>query len=191
MSYNSYTPRTRLGGQPTTASPSPLRQASTLSNGSSTRSNDAPSRSSTQSSSASTGFGSALGHRRGKSEGTALSQPRPESLYGSPQDANPSNTYASMRKALRPLSQAPQPSPPPSPEKRPVTPTNLAIRSQSHSRSQSVENVRYQPFDGPSSPTSPPSSSPPRRSASPSPASGCASSSSGSTTRARRRSPWR
>ena len=162
MSYNSYTPRTRLGGQPTTASPSPLRQASTLSNGSSTRSNDAPSRSSTQSSSASTGFGSALGHRRGKSEATALSQPRPESLYGSPQDANanPSSTYASMRKALRPLSQAPQASPPPSPEKRPVTPTNLAIRSHSHNRSQSVENFRYQPFDGPSSPTSPPSTKP-------------------------------
>src|SRR5690242_16602848 len=154
MSYNAYTPRTRLGH--TTASPSPLRQASTLSNGSSTRSNDAPSRSSTQSSSASNGFGPTLSHRRGKSEGTALSQPRTESYFGGSEDTNPSNTYASMRKALRPLSQAPQNSPPPSPEKkRPSSSSGSPIRSVSHTRSQSVENIRQQPFDGPSSPTSP------------------------------------
>lgn len=158
MSYNSYTPRTRLGHP--TASPSPLRQASTLSNSSSTRSNDAPSRSSTQSSSASNGFGSALGHRRGMSEATALSQPRTESYYGGSEDTGAgANPYANLRKALRPLSQAPQSSPPPSPEKdkRPVTPTGISSRSFSHNRSQSVENIRCQPFDGPSSPTSPPS----------------------------------
>ncbi|KAF2623181.1 hypothetical protein BU25DRAFT_350777 [Macroventuria anomochaeta] len=62
-----------------------------------------------------------------------------------------------MRKALRPLSQAPQSSPPPSPEKRASTSSGSPTRSLSHSRSQSVENIRYQPFDGPSSPTSPPS----------------------------------
>ncbi|KAH6639255.1 ras GTPase activating protein-like protein [Boeremia exigua] len=144
MSYNSYTPRTRLHS---TASPSPLRQASTLSNGSSTRSNDAPSRSSTQSSSASHGFGPPLGHRRGMSEATALSQPRTESYYGGSEDTSASNTYASMRKALRPLSQAPQNSPPPSPEKRPATSSGSATRSLSHTRSQSVENTRHPVFD--------------------------------------------
>lgn len=155
MSYNTYTPRTRLGHS--TTSPSPLRQASTVSNGSSTHSNNPPSRSSTQSSSASNGFGAALGHRRGMSEATALSQPRTESYYGGSEDNNASSTYASMRKALRPLSQAPQNSPPPSPEKRPSTSSGSPTRSISHNRSQSVENIRYQPFDGPSSPTSPPS----------------------------------
>lgn len=162
MSYNSYTPRSRLGHP--TASPSPLRQASTLSNGSSTRSNDAPSRSSTQSSSASNGFGAALGHRRGLSEATALSQPRTENHYGSSDDTSAgANPYANLRKALRPLSQAPQNSPPPSPEKekRPVTPISGSSRSFSHTRSQSVENIRYQPFDGPASPASP--TSPPSK----------------------------
>ncbi|KAJ4991173.1 Ras GTPase activating [Stagonosporopsis vannaccii] len=153
MSFNAYTPRTRLGHS--TASPSPLRQASTLSNSSSTRSNDAPSRSSTQSSNASNGFGPTLGHRRGMSEATALSQPRTESYFGGSEDTNAGNTYASMRKALRPLSQAPQNSPPPSPEKRPSSSSGSPTRSYSHTRSQSVENTRQQSFDGPSSPTSP------------------------------------
>src|SRR4051812_22887456 len=110
MSY-SYTPRTRLGHAAT--SPSPLRQFSTASNGSSTYSNGSnqypPSRSSTQSSNASNGYGS-IGHRRGLSEATALSQARSESCFGS-EDIDSGNTYSSMRKALRPLQQAPQ-SPP-------------------------------------------------------------------------------
>ncbi|KAF9690486.1 hypothetical protein EKO04_011486 [Ascochyta lentis] len=153
MSYNTYTPRTRLGHP--TASPSPLRQTSTASNGSSTHSHNAPSRSSTQSSSASNTFGAGMGHRRGMSEATALSQPRAESHHGGPGDANPGSTYASMRKALRPLSQAPQSSPPSSPEKRPASSSGSPTRSLSHNRSQSVENIRYQPFDGPTSPISP------------------------------------
>jgi Ras GTPase-activating-like protein IQGAP2/3 len=175
MSYLSTTPRTRLGHPAT--SPSPLRQASTASNGSSNHSNQyPPSRSSTQSSNASNGFGS-TGHRRGLSEATALSRPQTE---------DPADAYSSIRKSLKPLQQAPQASPalekltsptfdlPPrshsrssrsiSPEKlrSPALelPTRSHSRSQSveslHTRSQSVENFRYAPYDGSVSPPAKP-----------------------------------
>ncbi|KAI4913976.1 hypothetical protein J4E90_005696 [Alternaria incomplexa] len=112
MSYLT-APRSRPGHSAT--SPSPLRQTSTASNGSSNHSNQyPPSRSSTQSSNASSGFGS-LSHRRGLSEATALSRPRTEDYFGSG-ETDPSDTFMSMRKALRPLQQAP--ANPPSPEKQ-------------------------------------------------------------------------
>ncbi|KAH7066389.1 ras GTPase activating protein-like protein [Paraphoma chrysanthemicola] len=149
MSY-SYTPRTRLGHQ--TASPSPLRQTSIASNGSSIHSGQyPPSRSSTQSSNASNGF-ERPGHRRGMSEATALSQPRTESYFGS-EDTDPANAFASVRKALRPLQQVPQSSP--MPEKPMRTVVEDPVRH-SHVRSQSVENIRHQPFDGSGSPPSKP-----------------------------------
>jgi Ras GTPase-activating-like protein IQGAP2/3 len=152
MSYSSYTPRTRLGHQ--TASPSPLRQASTVSNGSSAHSGASnqypPSRSSTQSSAASNGY-ERSGHRRGLSEATALSQPRTESYYGS-EDTDPSNSFASIRKALRPLAQVPQSSPIP---EKPVQPVAYSP-THSHMRSHSVENMRQTPYDGSASPPSKP-----------------------------------
>lgn len=147
MSY-SYTPRTRLGHQ--TASPSPLRQTSIASNGSSSYSSGTnqypPSRSSTQSSTASNGYPS-LGHRRGLSEATALSQPRTESYFGS-EDTDPGSQFANVRKALRPLQQAPQSSPPPDMPAR----TLASSPTRTHIRSQSVENMRQQPYDGSGSP---------------------------------------
>ncbi|USP76250.1 hypothetical protein yc1106_03524 [Curvularia clavata] len=189
MSYLT-TPRTRLGHS--SAAPSPLRQTSTASTASSGRS-DQPSRSSTQSSNASAGY-SSLGHRRGMSEAAGLLNRRTDDYFGSSQ-AEPADTYSSMRKALRPLQQAPAnpPSPekltrqatfsnPPSPEKplRPSTPSNPSspekilraptysnppspekllrpataspTRSNSHMRSNSVENI-YAPYDGSVSPT--------------------------------------
>ncbi|EUC35385.1 hypothetical protein COCCADRAFT_3407 [Bipolaris zeicola 26-R-13] len=191
MSYLT-TPRTRLG-HPSTA-PSPLRQTSTASTASSSRSDQhPPSRSSTQSSNASAGY-SSFGHRRGMSEAAGLLTRRTDDYY-TPPEAEPSDTYSSMRKALRPLQQPPAnpPSPekltrhatfanPPSPEKplRPSTPispssaekilrppiysnppspekllrpaTASPTRSNSHMRSQSVENI-YAPFDSSVSPT--------------------------------------
>jgi Ras GTPase-activating-like protein IQGAP2/3 len=151
MSYSSYTPRTRLGHQ--TASPSPLRQASTLSTGSSASSSgtnqNPPSRSSTQSSTASYGY-ERPGHRRGLSEATApLSRPRSESYFGS-DDTDAASDFTNVRKALRPLQQVPQSSPIPEKPLLPIpTPTHL------HSRSQSVENMRHTPFDGSVSPPKP------------------------------------
>ncbi|CAN9129190.1 unnamed protein product [Alternaria alternata] len=172
-------PRSRPGHSAT--SPSPLRQTSTASNGSSNHSQYPPSRSSTQSSHASSGFGS-LSHRRGLSEATALSRPRTEDYFGSA-ETDPSDMYSSMRKSLRPASPEKQtpsspdkamrpttPVYPPSPEKllRPATFSNppspekllrpastSPVRSNSHLRSHSVENL-YSPFDGPSSPTAKP-----------------------------------
>ncbi|KAF2119746.1 ras GTPase activating protein-like protein [Lophiotrema nucula] len=143
MSY-SYAPRTRLGHQAT--SPSPLRQASTASSGSSSYSNQyPPSRSSTLSSNGSIGYTTpANGHRRGLSEATALSQPRTESYFGS-EDTDAGNTYLSMRKSLRTLPQAPQSSPI---VEKPARATN----SPTHTRSQSVDPARYVPYDGSISP---------------------------------------
>ncbi|KAJ4364083.1 iqgap- protein [Neocucurbitaria cava] len=152
MSYSSYSPRTRLGHLAT--SPSPLRQTSTASNGSSNYSNGTnqypPSRSSTRSSDASNGLGS-VGHRRGVSEATALSQPRPEDYFGS-EETDPSTTYTSMRRALRPLQQVPQSTPVPDKPVRPI----IESPTHSHVRSQSVENIRYSPYDGSVSPPAKP-----------------------------------
>ncbi|KAF2822689.1 ras GTPase activating protein-like protein [Ophiobolus disseminans] len=150
MSY-SYTPRTRLG-QHQAASPSPLRQTSIASNGSSTHSNQyPPSRSSTQSSNASSGY-ERPGHRRGMSEAAGLSQPRTESYFGSG-DSDSDNSFANVRKALRPLAQAPQSSPIPEvPLRTAASPT----RAHTHMRSQSVENIRQAPFDGSVSPPAKP-----------------------------------
>ncbi|KAF2186747.1 ras GTPase activating protein-like protein [Zopfia rhizophila CBS 207.26] len=150
MSYQ-YTPRTRLGHQAT--SPSPLRQTSTASTGSSASSNASnkypPSRSSTISSNASNGYSVPLsGHRRGLSEATALSLPRSESYFGS-KDMDPGSAYTSMRKSLRPLPQAPQSSPI---VDKPARSGNSPI----HTRSQSVEPVRYNPYDGSVSPPAKP-----------------------------------
>ncbi|KAL6702803.1 iqgap-related protein [Coniothyrium glycines] len=148
MSYLS-TPRTRLGHSAT--SPSPLRQTSTASNGSSASSNQyPPSRSSTQSSNASIGHVSA-GHRRGLSEATALSQPRSEDYFAST-DTDAGNTFSSMRKALRPLQQAPQTSPIVEKPVRPLT----ATPANNHIRSQSSENVRFSSYDGAEFPPSKP-----------------------------------
>ncbi|KAF2263081.1 ras GTPase activating protein-like protein [Lojkania enalia] len=154
MSY-SYAPRTRLGHQAT--SPSPLRQTSIASNGSSAYSNTSnqypPSRSSTLSSNASNEFTApASGHRRGKSEATALAQVRTESYFAS-EDTDPVSTYQSMRKSLRPLPQAPK-SPQSSPiHEKPLRPSD----SPTHVRSQSVESTpRYVPYDGSVSPPAKP-----------------------------------
>ncbi|KAF1936570.1 hypothetical protein EJ02DRAFT_358813 [Clathrospora elynae] len=57
-----------------------------------------------------------------------------------------------MRKALRPLQQAPQTSPI---AEKPAR-SRLDSPTHSHSRSQSVENLRYLPYDGPVSPPSKP-----------------------------------
>ncbi|KAF1837143.1 ras GTPase activating protein-like protein [Decorospora gaudefroyi] len=151
MSYLSTTPRTRLGHPAT--SPSPLRQTSTASNGSSNHSGQyPPSRSSTQSSNASSGFGAAAGHRRGLSEATALSRPRTEDYFGS-EEADPSTTYSSMRRALKPLQQAPQSSP--APEKT-ALPATLDLPTRTHVRSHSVENISFSPYDGSLSPPAKP-----------------------------------
>ncbi|KAF2018014.1 ras GTPase activating protein-like protein [Aaosphaeria arxii CBS 175.79] len=151
MSYTSYAPRTRLGHQAT--SPSPLRQSSVISNGSSAYSggsNQYPvSRSSTQSSNGSTGSPTKPAHRRGLSEATALSQPQTDSYFG-PDDADPGTAYKSMRMALRPLQQAPQSSP--APEK----PLHTMSSSPTHTRSQSVESITFSPYDGSASPPSKP-----------------------------------
>lgn len=85
------------------------------------------------------------------SEATALSQPRTEDYFGS-EDTTPSTTYSSMRKALRPLQQAPQTSPV---AEKPVR-SPIEVPAYNHSRSQSVENMRYSPMDGAVSPPSKP-----------------------------------
>ncbi|KAF2875872.1 ras GTPase activating protein-like protein [Massariosphaeria phaeospora] len=147
MSF-SYAPRTRVGHQAT--SPSPLRQTSTASTGSSATSGGAPSRSSTLSSNASNSHPApTASHRRGISEATALSQPRSESYFGSSEDTDPGSTYSSMRKALRPLPQVPQSSPV---VDKPVRTAN----SPTHARSQSFETTRHTPFDGSVSPPAKP-----------------------------------
>lgn len=92
------------------------------------------------------------------SEATALSRPRADDYFGTPsEDIDPSSAYASMRKALRPLQQAPQSSPiaekPVRPSTATASPNNSAY---SHVRSQSVENVRFSPYDGAVSPPSKP-----------------------------------
>ncbi|KAH7121107.1 ras GTPase activating protein-like protein [Dendryphion nanum] len=155
MSY-SYAPRTRLGH--TTASPSPLRQTSTASNGSSAYSGASnqypPSRSSTLSSNASqvsNGFTSPVsGHRRGLSEATALSHSRTESYFGSAEESDPANSYMSMRKSLRPTTPVPQSSPIAEKPARPVS------ANSAHTRSQSVEPIKYTPYDGSISPPAKP-----------------------------------
>lgn len=153
MSYSSYTPRTRLGHQ--AAAPSPLRQTSIASNGSSAYSGASnqhpPSRSSTQSSTASNGYGRPS-HQRGLSEATALSQPRSESYFGS-EESTPLEGFASMRKALRPLQQVPQSSPAP---EKPVHAMSSSPTYSHHMRSQSVENIRQAPYDGSVSPPAKP-----------------------------------
>ncbi|KAF2708034.1 ras GTPase activating protein-like protein [Pleomassaria siparia CBS 279.74] len=143
MSY-SYSPRTRLGH--TTALPSPLRQTSTASTASSAHSGASnqypPSRSSTQSSNASTTpMPNHPNHRRGLSDGTALTRPRTESYFGSEQSGT-GDAYLSMRKALRPLPQVPAASSAPILEK-PARPIGA-----SHTRSHSVETDRFIPYDG-------------------------------------------
>lgn len=127
MSYSSYSPsrpRSTLTHQ--AASPSPLRHASTASNGSSGySSNDVPSRTSTVSSNGNgvTDFRSVLkSHRRGMSEST------PTATNDDPFGHNPAGTYLSMRSKLRPLPQAPV-SPPSSPEKPPHPPTHTRSKS--------------------------------------------------------------
>ncbi|KAF1966707.1 ras GTPase activating protein-like protein [Bimuria novae-zelandiae CBS 107.79] len=165
---HSYSPRTRLGHK--AASPSPLRQTSTASNGSSTYSGDSnrypPSRSSTLSSNGSTTFQPVtLGHRRGKSEGTTLTRSQTDYFIIPEKESKPSDTYASMRKALRPLQQVPQtlPSPPspqspqssPIPEK-PARATNSPTRPHTHTRAQSVDPSRLNSFDGSTSPPAKP-----------------------------------
>lgn len=85
------------------------------------------------------------------SEATALSQPRSESYFGS-EDTEPSNPFANVRKALRPLQQAPQSSP----VLDKPAPTIPSSPTHTHVRSQSVENVRYPPYDGSSSPPAKP-----------------------------------
>lgn len=158
MSYSAYSPRTRLGHA--AASPSPLRQSSVASNGSSQYSNGSnqypPSRSSTLSSNASNGFGS-VGHRRGLSEATAVSQPKSEDYFAS-EETDAGHSYFNARKALRPLQQVPQGSPPSSPEKSPEKKVRIAadLPTHHHVRSQSVENIRYQPYDGSVSPPAKP-----------------------------------
>lgn len=159
MSY-SYSPRTRLGHQ--AALPSPLRQTSVASNGSSASSRDSdrfpPSRSSTLSSTASATFQPpTLGHRRGKSDGTALVRSQTDPF--APEDKESTTLdYTSMRKALRPLQQVPQSlhsphSPPSSPEK-PARATNSPTRTHAHThtRAQSVDPARFTPYDGSVSP---------------------------------------
>ncbi|KAF2492315.1 ras GTPase activating protein-like protein [Lophium mytilinum] len=148
MTYQ-YSPRSKLGHPAT--SPSPLRHASNASTNSSAYSNSSnqypPSRTSTLSSNGSGTYGrSALGHRRGLSEASALSNPpRIDSYYGS-EDSTPSNTYKNMRQSLRPLAQAPASSP-----IQEIPPA--ASPSPKHSRSQSVDPVRYiDQNDGTSSP---------------------------------------
>jgi Ras GTPase-activating-like protein IQGAP2/3 len=154
MSY-SHAPRTRLGGHSAT-SPSPLRNYSTASNGSSTYSSEAgrhtPSRSSTLSSSASNGYPPPpTGHRRGMSEATTLTHPRTESYFGS-EDTDAGVSYASLRKNLRPLPSVPQSSPVP---EKPVRPT-ASPTTHTHTRSQSVESTRFNSYDGSVSPPSKP-----------------------------------
>ncbi|KAJ4299759.1 iqgap- protein [Kalmusia sp. IMI 367209] len=149
MSYT-YAPRTRLGHQAT--SPSPLRQTSTASNGSSAYSGDSdrypPSRSSTLSSNGSTTFQPVtLGHRRGKSEGMALTQPRTDYFSSEEKQVNPNDTYASMRKALRPLPQPSQSSPM---LEKPARATNNS--AQTRNRAQSVDPARKNSYDASASP---------------------------------------
>jgi Ras GTPase-activating-like protein IQGAP2/3 len=81
----------------------------------------------------------------------ALSQPHSENYSGS-EDTGSGSSFASVRKALRPLQQVPQSSP------MPEKPAQMTASSPAHShfRSQSVENMRQVPFDGTVSPPSKP-----------------------------------
>jgi len=151
-------PRSRLGHS--TTAPSPLRQYSTASTGSSTYSAashaDPPSRSSTQSSTQSStaaharGLSPSLRHRRGTSDATALANARPaDDYFGAAAAAatDSSSGYASMRKSLRPL------------PVNTVTPGTHGP-SNSHARAQSVDMIRRLPLNSPhslESPVSPPS----------------------------------
>lgn len=105
-----------------------------------------------------------LGHRRGKSEGTALlTRSQTDFFPVAEKETSPSDTYASMRKALRPLQQVPQTPPSPSsPERprsshsieKPAPKTNSPTRI--HTRAQSVDPTHFNSFDGSVSPPAKP-----------------------------------
>ncbi|RAL11284.1 putative Ras GTPase activating protein [Aspergillus homomorphus CBS 101889] len=127
---------------------SPLRHGSTASTSSSiyTVSTNpfAPSRTSTVSSSASIGSMPSIGHKRGKSE---LNKVPTDKMAGGRSEpgswSNAGATYENIRRSLRPLSQAPNASPP--------------SNKQSiyrHGRSQTVDHPQYWKENRPQTPTS-------------------------------------
>ncbi|KAL4998804.1 hypothetical protein BDV10DRAFT_166315 [Aspergillus recurvatus] len=118
-----------------TQTSSPLRHDSTASTNSSIYSissnSFAPSRTSTVSSNASVGSTAGFGHKRGKSEvnTTAIHQ---NMAGGAAEWSSAGATYENIRRSLRPLSQAPNSSPPAT--------KHVAFR---HSRSQTLDNPQY------------------------------------------------
>jgi Ras GTPase-activating-like protein IQGAP2/3 len=89
-------------------------------------------------------------HRRGLSEAAVPSHVRTES-YTASEDTGSGNPFLGLRKALRPLPQAPATSPV---AEKLARPTHSPI--QSRSRSQSVEPDRFTPYHGSTSPPAKP-----------------------------------
>ncbi|KAL4890862.1 hypothetical protein BDV59DRAFT_183793 [Aspergillus ambiguus] len=130
---------------------SPLRHGSTASTASSvytvSSNSFAPSRTSTVSSTVSIGSMPSIGHKRGKSELTAMVA---ETLPGAGatelgRSSNAGTTYESVRRSLRPLSQAPNASPPPAKQS-----------IYRHTRSQTADSPQYWKENRPQTPESRP-----------------------------------
>lgn len=85
------------------------------------------------------------------SEAAPVSRLQSDDYFGVT-DTDPVHDYSSMRKALRPLQQAPQGSPP---AEKPMRVTT-GSPTHGHLRSQSVENMRASPYDGSVSPPAKP-----------------------------------
>ncbi|KAB8235058.1 putative Ras GTPase activating protein [Aspergillus alliaceus] len=122
---------------------SPLRHGSTASTNSSIYSMStnslAPSRTSTVSSTGSVGPTSSISHKRGKSEINTMSA---DKLKSDPSCwPNAGTTYESVRRSLRPLSQAPNASPP-------------AVKqvTYGHARSRTIDNPQYWKENRPQTP---------------------------------------
>lgn len=127
-----------------TQTSSPLRHDSTASTNSSiysvSSSSFAPSRTSTVSSNASVGSATGLGHKRGSSEVNTAAMHQNMGV-GAPEWSNAGATYKDIRRSLRPLTQAPNSSPPAN--------KHVSFR---HSRSQTVDNPQYWKENRPQTP---------------------------------------
>ncbi|KAB8199799.1 hypothetical protein BDV34DRAFT_206106 [Aspergillus parasiticus] len=125
-----------------TQTSSPLRHDSTASTNSSIYSIStdslAPSRTSTVSSTGSMGSTPSFGHKRGKSEVNTMSADR---LRADNRWSNAGTTYENVRRSLRPLSQAPNASPP-------------AVKqvAYGHSRSRTIDNPQFWKENRPQTP---------------------------------------
>ncbi|KAE8148329.1 ras GTPase-activating protein family IQGAP [Aspergillus avenaceus] len=133
---------TDLPAQPS----SPFRHGSTASTSSSIYSNStnsfAPSRTSTVSSTVSVGSTPSIGHKRGKSEvNTMVAEQTFGNKFDPSRGSTAGSTYENIRRSLRPLSQAPNASPPASKQ-----------ATYSHSRSRTIDNPQYWKENRPQTP---------------------------------------